>query len=228
MKKSNPLVSILNLKLTGVPIRLRMISLLVLSVELEYLKHSMNYVGGGSWQAFRDDVKAGRRPTWEQFVIDNSGITPECQAMYIGIWPVVKGKLLASGDDLANTLAEKRPSDLTASERALLIERIGEALTAKDTFTGLRIQAKKLRPTAQPDPDPPSSRSPTITDLLFQNEALKNIIAGTGVSPGNAGSVADMILLCHRVHAKSQAVKHFKLMGPPAPGSPDSLEFPKK
>jgi hypothetical protein len=210
--KNAPLVSLLNLKLSGVPPHTRLASLMILSVEVEYLKHSLCYVLPSA--AFMDDVRAGRRPSWETFVRENAGISATRQRQYLSVWQVVKGRMLAGANDIALALSDERPSALIAAERSLLIVLITEVLTENDTFLSLRREAAKLAPADFNDNLPPRPREPSVTDLWFQNEAIKDLAAGAGMAPGIPDKVASIILSCERLRAR-EAVKELMAMFPP-------------
>ena len=210
--KNAQLASLLNLKLSGVPPHTRLASLMILSVELEYLKHSLCYVLPSA--AFMDDVRAGRRPSWEMFVRKNTGISATRQRQYLRVWQVVKGRMLAGGDDMAHALSDERPSALIPAERSCLIRKITEVLTEKDTFLSLRREAAKLAPADFNDNIQPPPRQPSVTDLWFQNEAIKDLASGAGMAPGIPDKVASIILSCERFRAR-QAAKEIMAMFPP-------------
>lgn len=187
-----PLVGLLGLNLSGVPRRERLAALMILACELEYLKHSLCYAGMGSWQAFRDDVKAGTRPTWEDFCKTNAGVTETTQRHYFGIWQALRGRVAEGGNESARALMEERPSNLTAKEREDLVGLIAGNLGENDTFTTLK---RRLLRTAPESADVPTPKSPSPVDVVFQAEHLRKMALRIGLEPSVAEGVVRRLLV---------------------------------
>lgn len=130
---SAPLAISLNLQLKGVHSSVRLASQIVLGLELDHLKRSLNYVGMGSWQAIRNDADAKGRPTWPAFCRAEAGISDRSAQNYLECGEAVKNRLSVVADRWKpgrRILKQmgKRPSDLTADERAELIKSIADRI----------------------------------------------------------------------------------------------------
>ena len=88
-----PLVTALNLKIKGVPLHVRLASMIVLGLELHHSKQKLNYSGGGSWQAYRDETKAGTRQTWPDFCKIQGGTTDTGARHYYECGEALKNRL---------------------------------------------------------------------------------------------------------------------------------------
>lgn len=156
-----PLVEKLNLTLSGVSPRIRMVSLIVLAMEIDHLQAELGYVGGGQWNACRGECLAGRRLRWPDYVLQNAGITVSTAINYSKCVRVVLARLRAlsfSGKDDMLALMEAKPSDLTPEQRQSMMDAIGRlALKAGDTMATLRreFRTPPLPPNRQ-TPDFPS------------------------------------------------------------------------
>ena len=224
----SPLGDLLNLDLKGGMGRKRLASFMILARELEYLKYSMLYAGMGSWQAFRGEVEAGRRPTWEDFCKINAGITETTHRNYYQCYQVVMARLKARGSELEGDLWNERPSNLTANQRKELVELIISTLTEKDTFTTLRKEFHKGPSTSPTPPNEPPPRSPSPVDIVFQAEHLKEIALAAGVPPGAAGKVAMMMLVrdyCATGNHQN-IIRYWRREG--SVGKDKNLNFPEK
>ena len=191
----SPLADTLNLKLSGVPPHVRLASLIVLARELEALRHALGYAGGGSWQAWRDEVQAGERPRWEDFTKTNAGITETTQRNYFQCGQVVHARLRSCGNAEALALFEARPSDLLKEHRQILVDCIVRlALKEGETFSILRRKYREERIGQVPLKEPLKRESSPL-DIVYQSEEIKRTALAAGVAPQTAGRCANMILL---------------------------------
>lgn len=193
------LADLLQLNLSGVCAAERVVVLLIVCHELEALKYSLQYAGGGSWQAFREEALSGERPTWAEFVKANAGITDKTQANYWRCYCEIFRRFKQANASAALRLMESRPSLLSLAEQRDLVDVIlWHGLRPGETFSALLRSTKAPTATATETPPPmdtpPITRSPSPLDIVFQAEEIKRAALALGMSPGNAGRVAMMVL----------------------------------
>lgn len=208
-----PLAESLGLNLTGVTPRVRLISLIVIAMELDHLRRELGYAGGGAWQQFRSETLAGQRLTWSELVKQNAGIDTRTAENYLKCSRVIRERLLAGEGKVE--LMDAQPSKLTPDQRNALIDSIGMALKEGDGPTSLRREFNRREPLIHGENRLlPSGSSGIISpeelqamemaarmrgiwpaDLAGQAALIAAIAMADGQSREDADRVAQMILL---------------------------------
>lgn len=193
-----PLVSSLNLQVKGVSFRVRLASMMVLALELDYLRRKMGYAGPGSWQAYRDDVQAGSRPTWEAFCVQQAGITDATFRNHMKCVVVVIAKLKRSpsaGEFRLAELMQRQPSLLTENERSGMIEAIAtHALREGDGMSNLR-NARLSNDTLLDDRgDKIEVGAADLKSIVAKAREIEALALAAGVKKENAAEVTEIIM----------------------------------
>lgn len=195
----NSLVNSLNLQVKGVPSRVRIASLSILALELEYLQKELGYAGPGSWQTYRDETISKARPRWERFCRMEAGITEATVRNYLKCAKVIAERLRNSMEPDAADLAELmkvQPSKLEPGQRERLVEGIARiGIKEGETFTMLRLQAE------MPAPLVSLEASNNQGDSLPENDAWRSsrvksmeaLALACGVSPETSRRVAMIV-----------------------------------
>lgn len=191
-----PLVTSLNLQVKRVSPRLRCASMVVLSLELDHLRHELGYVGLGTWWQYREEVAAGERPTWERFCRVEAGITEATVRNYLKCSRVIEERLRSSTEPGAAKLAawmKQQPSKLEPDQRESLVEGIAR-LGIKEGETSADLKALSQAPSWQGLID----KTPAVVDSSRRNDPWRSpqareaeaLALACGVSPERARLVA--------------------------------------
>jgi hypothetical protein len=155
--KNAPLIEALGIRLRGVDPLERLAGQIVVGLELRHLKKTLNYVGGGEWNACRGEI----RPTWEELCRAQAGFTEATERSLHLCAEAVKKRLAA--DSLRNKEADRiwrlmmtPPSEIADTERQELVKGIlKHALKEGDSrhllIDEFKPPALKLKMPAVPD-----------------------------------------------------------------------------
>ncbi len=193
----SPIAEELNLSVSSVAPRERLLAMLIITAECEHRHRELGFAGCGSWQAYRADNIAGRRPTWQKYLKDNAGISARGWRIYLQCGRVLRTRIeAAAGDGKAEALAllAAKPSALTAAERDALGKLLSSVLREGETQTMLRREFRRTKAPGQAAPAPaPAPGGPAAPGLpAIGGDELLSMAAAAGYAGMLQGGLVDM------------------------------------
>lgn len=133
-----PLITALNLPVKGARPPVLRACKMVIGLELDHLKRELGFEGSGARASFQKESAGDKLVVWKEFCRAQAGITDDTAKNYLVSAKALKNRLSGSAWKNAKWLIgqmDKRPSELTESERANMIECIaGEVFDSPATL----------------------------------------------------------------------------------------------
>ena len=177
----------------------RLASQIVLGAELDHLRDSLGYTGGGSWQACRDEAISGKRPTWEAFCKSEAGITEAAARIYSHCGEEVRHRVQETGRPGAEellALMARPPSDLTEQERqGMIYEIVRLGINENETQSDIRkVRRERLERLNRRESLKPRTAPPADDDDSLLADNMESLALGAGLSAKSASLVRVALL----------------------------------